>query len=193
MIGHFLTARGRPGGAEDGVNPGSHKVLADGQGLFAHPFRRGAGHRQIADIIAQTAVFDHRRGSHQNAAVVHAGTEVEDRRHAHRLADRSQTLAGEFWRLPAPSARPWRWPWRAARLKNQHVVLDQLFHQGDMGVIVRDPGVVAADDTGHAADAAVDDIVVQRTVGRAEQAAQHVVDGLMAETGDQVGLLSLGI
>jgi hypothetical protein len=45
---------------------------------------------QIADVFAQTAGFDHFGGGQQDAAVVHAGAQVQDRRDTHGFADFGQ-------------------------------------------------------------------------------------------------------
>ena len=50
-------------------------------------------------------------------------------------------------------------------------------------------GLGAADHATDPADTAVDDVVVQRAVGGSEPAAQHVIDGLVAESGDDRRLL----
>ena len=78
---------------------------------------------------------------------------------------------------------------RAAGGEDEHVVLDKLFGEFDMQVVVLDTGVSAADDSGQTSDTAIDDVVVQRSVTGAEHTTQHVVDGLVAEADDHVLLL----
>jgi len=42
--------------------------MANADGFFTHPLRGAAGGRQVGDIIAQTAGFDHFGGGQQDAA-----------------------------------------------------------------------------------------------------------------------------
>ena len=79
----------------------------------------------------------------------------------------------------------------AARLNHQDVVLDELFDELDMHPVLLHPGVGAANDPGHAANAAVDDVVIERGVGTAEGPAQHVVDVFVRES-VYAGALVLG-
>jgi hypothetical protein len=91
---HGTPGRRRWAGApEDRVDTGCDKVVADGDGLFTHPFRSGSGRGQIADVVAQAAGFDHFGGRQQDAAVVHAGAQVQDRRDTHGFADFGQARA----------------------------------------------------------------------------------------------------
>ncbi len=50
-----------------------------------------------------------------------------------------------------------------------------------MRLVMHGARIVAANHTGDAADAAVDNIIIQRPVGCAERAAQKIVDGLMGK------------
>ena len=66
--------------AEYGVNTGSHKILADADGFFTHPFRGAAGSGQITDIVSEPPGFYHLGGCKEDSAVVHAGSHMKDRR-----------------------------------------------------------------------------------------------------------------
>ncbi len=96
VISQDVGAGGGPGDAEQGVDPGGDKVLADGNGLLTHPLGGGAGRRQVADVIAQAAGLDAGGGGHQDPGVVHAGAHVQHRRDTHRLADLGQAGAAEL-------------------------------------------------------------------------------------------------
>ena len=47
-------------------------------------------------------------------------------------------------------------------------------------------GIIAANNASHSSNPPVDDIVIQRSVGGTEQATQQVVNGLMAESSNEV-------
>ena len=70
--------------------------MADGDGLLTHPLGRGAGGRQVADVVAQAAGLDAGGGRHQDPAVVHAGAHVQHRRDTYGLADLGQAGAAEL-------------------------------------------------------------------------------------------------
>ena len=74
---------------------------------------------------------------------------------------------------------------------HQDVVGDEALDHLDDALVLRDAHVVAADDGGHAADAAGDDGVVERPERAAVEAALHVVDVLVGEAGDE-GLVVVG-
>ena len=78
---------------------------------------------------------------------------------------------------------------RATGGEDEHIVLDKLFGELDMQVVVLNTRVSAADYSGQTSDTAIDDVVVQRSVTGAEHSAQHIVDGLVAEADDHVLLL----
>ncbi len=67
--------------------------MRDRQGLLAHPFRGQTHSRDLIDVIAQAAVFDHLGQHGQDAGVVHARAHVQHRRDADRLADFPQARA----------------------------------------------------------------------------------------------------
>ena len=137
-------------------------------------------------IFAQAAFGQNVGGSHQDAAVVHARSHVQHRRNADRFADFAQRRArlgqrgfrGQQTRLGAGDGG-------ATGLEHQHIALDQLLGQGDVTVIGNHLGIAATHDADHAADAAIDDGIIQRAEGRAEAATQHVEDGLVGEAGHQ--------
>ena len=113
VIGEEIGTGGGEGDAEDGVDAGGDKVLADGNGLLTHPLGRRAHGRQVADVVAQAAGLDAGRGRHQDPGVVHAGTHVQHRRDAHGLADLGQAgaavLGGRFRGQQAEfTRRSWR-------------------------------------------------------------------------------------
>jgi hypothetical protein len=49
-------------------------------------------------------------------------------------------------------------------------------------------GIIAADNTSHASDATINDVVIQWSVGSPEQTTQQVVNGFMAEASNEVML-----
>ena len=119
--------------------------MADADGFFTHPFRRRSGRRQIADVIAQSAGFDHFGGRQQDAAVVHAGSQVQDRRNTHGLADLGQTRSAEhLGGFRCQQAFHGAGDAVAAGGQHDHVIFDQLFDHGDMGFVVPGAGIVAA-------------------------------------------------
>ncbi len=77
----------------------------------------------------------------------------------------------------------------AARCQHDNVVFNELLHQPQVGFVMPDSGIVAADHARDAADAAADNIVVERLIGGAERAAQQIVDGFMREADHHVLLL----
>ncbi|MBA7590894.1 hypothetical protein ES708_33037 [subsurface metagenome] len=111
-------------------------------------------------------------------------------RYAHRLADLGQPFTGKLlggFGHQQPGLGTGNGV--TAGGNHQHVVLYQLFNHGDMAFVMLGAGVIAADDAGKASYPSVDDVIVQRAVGSAEHPAQQVVDGLVAETGNLVGLV----
>ena len=52
------------------------------------------------------------------------------------------------------------------------IILQQFFNHGDMGTVMSSPGVITPHYTGKSSDTAVDDIIVQRSVGSAVKSAQ---------------------
>jgi hypothetical protein len=58
-----------------------------------------------------------------------------------------------------------------------------------MNIIVLDSGVITTDDTGYPPDSAIDDIIIQGSVGSPVETTQQVVNSFVAEPGDQVSLL----
>ena len=58
-----------------------------------------------------------------------------------------------------------------------------------MAFIVAGSGIVAADHAGNAADAAVDDVVIQGVISAAEGAAQVILNGFHAKAGDLGGFV----
>ena len=80
---------------------------------------------------------------------------MQHRRHADRLADLAQALAGLVH--ASGVSRPYLAPPMAAQpvLDHQHVVGDEFLHQLMMRLVLGHTGVVAADDAGDAADAAL--------------------------------------
>ena len=112
VVGQDVGAGGGPGDAEQGVDPGGDKVMADGDGLLTHPLGGGAGRRQVADVVAQAAGLDAGGGRHQDPGVVHAGAHVQHRRDTHGLADLGQAGAAELGgRFRRQADRPYRRPW----------------------------------------------------------------------------------
>ena len=75
----------------------------------------------------------------------------------------------------------------AAGLNQQDVILEQFAHQVIVGGILRTAGVVAADVGDHTPDASRHDGVVQRAEGSPVGTAEHVVDVLVGEAGNDIG------
>ena len=105
---------------------------------------------------------------------------MQYRRDAHCLADLGQTFTtvflGSFWYHETGFSRGHG---TTAGGEHQHVVLEQFFDHGDVSAVMHGAGIVAADDTGQASDSAINDIVVEWPVGRPEETAEQVVDGLV--------------
>ena len=189
VIGQDVGAGGGPGDAEQGVDPGGDKVLADGDGLLTHPLGGGAGRRQVANIVAQAAGLDAGGGGHQDPGVVHAGAHVQHRRDTYGLADLGQAGAAELrGRFRGQQTGLTAGHGRTAGGQDDDVIFQQLFDQGQMGAVMGAAAVVAADHAGHAPHPAVDDVVIQGVVGTADGAAQQILNGLIAETHHRGGL-----
>ena len=59
-----------------------------------------------------------------------------------------------------------------ARGENDHIVLNQFFHQDEVWVVMGHTGIVAADHTGNPSNPTIDDIVIQGSIGGTENTAQ---------------------
>ena len=146
-FGDHWTSEYRRHGAEHGENPRSDHVGADTHRLFAHPFRSCPGHRQIADINVQR--IGHSGAGGQNAADVDARAHVQHRRYAQGLTDAFEAVSSRVGRLGQHQADLGAGDGVAAGGYHQHVVADQLPHQGDMPVVMFEFRVVAAHDPGN--------------------------------------------
>jgi len=112
---------------------------------------------------------------------------MQHRRDAHRLADFAQArphllqpgFAEQQAHLGAGDGP-------AARLDDQHILAQKLLRDVGVQVVVLAARVVAADDGRHAANTPGHDGVVERAEGGAVAAAEHVVDVLVREAGNQV-------
>ena len=111
---------------------------------------------------------------------------MEHRRDADGLADIPQSRPGLFLHLRLHQALLSAGDGHAAGLHDQDVVRDQIGDQVQVQRVAADLRRVAPDHADDAADAPVHDVVVQRTIGRAEAPAEHVVDGLVAEPHHEV-------
>ena len=120
---------------------------------------------------------------------------MQHRRDAHRLADLAQALRRQYWLAASGVSSPALPQAMAAQpvVSTMTSFLISSLISVRCALVMRVPGVVAAHHAGHAADAAVDDVVVQRPVGGAERAAQQVVDGLVAETRPPCPCVSSGM
>ncbi len=67
-----VVATDAEGVAEDDVDAGGDEVAADGDGLFAHPFRSQAHRWNLVNIVTQAAVLNHLSEYGQNSSVIHA-------------------------------------------------------------------------------------------------------------------------
>ncbi len=117
-----------------------------------------AGQRQVADVIAKSAGFNHFRGRQQQTAVVHAGAAVQDRWNTDNLTDFSQ--AGT-----AVNRRAFRGQQAfhgtgnavTAGGQDEDVIFDQFLDHRDMGFIVTGAGIVAPHHGANAPNTAVDE------------------------------------
>src|SRR5210317_1458581 len=139
--------------AEDGVYAGGDKVLSNGDGLLTHPLGSTSGCRQIADVVAESACFDHLGGGQQDTAVVDAGAEMQYRRNTDGLTDLSQSRTT----VNGSSARRQQSmdscsDCRTTGGQNDDIVFDQFLDQGDMFFVMLGTGVVAAHHTGDTAN-----------------------------------------
>jgi len=82
---------GKMHAAKKGIHTGCYKIMSDGDGLFTHPFWGCACRRQIGNIIAKSAFLDDGGSCYQDAAVVDAGAQVQNRRNADGLANLGKT------------------------------------------------------------------------------------------------------
>ena len=142
-------------------------------------------------LVPRPPFPDHLRTGGQDAAVVHAGPQTQDRRHAHGFTDLPQPGTGQIGGLGPVEAGLGQGNLGASGLDHQDIVLDQFLDQFHMDPVLFDPGIGAAHHTGHAPDPSVDDVVVERPVGRPEGAAQHIVDVFMGKAVD-ADVLDLG-
>ena len=88
--------------------------------------------------------------------------DAQHRRHADGFADLAQTRPGQDRGFGRGQPGFGQRDLRTAGLNDQHVVFDQFLDQFDMHLVLLDARVGAAHHTGHTADAAVDDVVVER-------------------------------
>ena len=111
---------------------------------------------------------------------------MQHRRHADRLADLAEAIAGLFECLRRQQAVFSRGMRRATGLDDQDIVLDQLAHQVGDAFVLGHAGIIAAYYSHGTLDLAVHDVVVQRPERSTIAPAQHVVDVFMGEAGYHV-------
>ncbi|MBA7626548.1 hypothetical protein ES703_34000 [subsurface metagenome] len=75
----------------------------------------------------------------------------------------------------------------ATGLQHQDIILDEFLDHLKLH-IVGNPGIVTADDTGYPPYAAVNNVIVQWSVGSPEDTTQQVINRLMAKSSDEVTL-----
>ena len=142
--------------------------------------------RQPGDVVAEAAGRDHVGEDRQDAGVVDAAAHVQHRRDADASRrPRASDVAGELHRLGGEQAVLAARDRGAAGHDHEHVVGDELAHDVDDRVVLDGARARAADDRRHAADPAVDDVLVERRERGAHLAAEHVADVLVAEAGDE--------
>ena len=70
--------------------------------------------------------------------------------------------------------------------EHDDIMFEQFLDDRDMPLIQRGSGVVSPNHPGHTSYAAVDDIIIERHIGSPEGSTEVIVDGLVAEPGDQI-------
>ena len=192
QLGDLAGALGIRVNAEVGVDAGGHDVVADGNCLFRHPFRRAAAERNLgnvdAPILCKIGSQDHHTGD------IHAGAHMQDRRDADQLAHAAQTLAAVFGGVEIHETCLGGSLCRAAGDDDDDIVLEELLHKLDVGGVGADLGVVAADHRHCAAqDARLDDI--RQRLQRAERVDMGVADAveLFLDGLDRVADTGLGL
>ena len=133
--------------AEHDIQSAGHKVMTDGDGLLAHPLRRGAGHRQVAEVFAQAAfgrtlvaaIRMRLLSTHEPMCRTGGMPTASQTSRKLRAGLGQRGFRGQQACLGAGDGG-------AAGLQHQHIALDQLLGQGDMAVIGNHLGIAAADD-----------------------------------------------
>ncbi len=74
MFAKDVTAGDWQAYSEYGEDPRGNEILPDRNSFLAHPFRRCACHREVADILTEAAYLHHLGESDQNTAVVYTGS-----------------------------------------------------------------------------------------------------------------------
>ena len=134
IFGNDLAARyGKAAAAKNGINTGCHKIVADRNCFFTHPFRGCACRRQIGNIIAKSAFLDDSGSCHQDAAVVDAGPMcstggIPTVSHISVSPEPHTSIAASG--VSRPSLPP---DGDAARCQNDNVVFNKLLYQGKVG------------------------------------------------------------
>ena len=182
MLVKTSALNGRKGYTKNRINTGCHKVLADGDCFFTHPLRSGPCNRKAGNGVSQAALLDHLRCGHQNAAVVHAGSKTQDRRHANCFTDLPQARPRHDSSFRNSESGLGQGDLGAAGLKHQDIVFDQFLDQFHMDPVLFDSGVGTAHNACNTPDSSVDDVVVQRRITGSEASAQHVADVLMRKS-----------
>ena len=106
---------------------------------------------------------------------------------AHRLADLGQTGAAiDLCRFRGQETSLGTGNGIASGGKHNDIMLDQFLDYGDMPLIQRGTRVVSPNNPGHTSYAAVDNVVIEGHIGSSKGPAEVIIDGLVAEPGDQV-------
>src|SRR4030042_2314652 len=131
--------------------------MADGNGFFSHPFQGCSSRWKVADVITESSILNDSGCSHEEPAVVYAGTHVKNRRNSNCPSNRGKTGACiDIGRFRGKKASLSAGHGTATRGQNDHVVFDQFLDQGEIGVIVGHTGVVAANHACNPPNPAVD-------------------------------------
>ena len=96
------TALGVRINAQEGVDTGGDDVVADGNRLFGHIFRRAADDRNLSNIDAP--VLGDVGSENHHTGNINAGAHVQDRRDVDQLADALETFAAQFLGFLAQSS-----------------------------------------------------------------------------------------